>query len=98
MANLNMNAPSEEEIKLRELRNQAADVPQDYLCPLTLEIFKDPVITTDGQTYEREAIETWFKQGHNSSPLTNMRLQSTNLIPNFALKKLIIDFASKHKA
>jgi hypothetical protein len=29
-------------------------------CPLTMEVMRDPVITADGQTYERAEIEKWF--------------------------------------
>mmetsp|Transcript_20033 Transcript_20033/g.14739 ORF Transcript_20033/g.14739 Transcript_20033/m.14739 type:complete len:91 (+) Transcript_20033:1026-1298(+) len=90
MANVNLGAPSDEELKLRKLKSlSGVDVPQDFLCPLTMEIFKDPVITADGQTYEKDAIETWFASGHQTSPLTNARLPSLAVIPNFALKKLI---------
>ena len=31
----------------------------------------DPVMTADGQTYERAEIERWFAAGHTTSPLTN---------------------------
>jgi hypothetical protein len=35
-------------------------IPDDYLCPITQEIMLDPVITEDGETYERKAIQDWF--------------------------------------
>lgn len=47
----------------------------------------DPVITEDGHTYEREAIENWFKTSQKS-PVTGLQLKSKNLIPNIALKNL----------
>jgi len=34
-----------------------AGVPQAFLCCITSEIMSDPVVTSDGQTYERTAIE-----------------------------------------
>jgi len=33
-------------------------------CPITLAPFVDPVIASDGHTYERCAIEAWFRAGH----------------------------------
>ena len=30
-----------------------------FLCPITQEVMDDPVITSDGHTYERVAIEQW---------------------------------------
>ena len=33
-------------------------------CPITLSPFIDPVIASDGHTYERCAIEAWFQAGH----------------------------------
>ncbi|EKX44918.1 hypothetical protein GUITHDRAFT_62234, partial [Guillardia theta CCMP2712] len=38
-----------------------------FFCPVTNEIMRDPVCTSDGKTYEREAIETWLKN-HDTSP------------------------------
>jgi hypothetical protein len=40
-------------------------------CKIIEELMRDPVCTADGQTYEREAIEEWFK-GHDTSPATNL--------------------------
>ena len=37
-------------------------VPEEYKCPFTFEIMKDPVMTVLGQTYDRKSIESWFKQ------------------------------------
>ena len=49
----------------------------------------DPVSTADGHTYERAAIKRWLSKGKRTSPLTGAVLESTALIPNHALRKLI---------
>jgi hypothetical protein len=54
-----------------------------------MEVMRDPVITADGQTYERTEIEKWFALGNRTSPLTGEELPSTNLLPNIALRKAI---------
>eukprot|EP01052_Picozoa_sp_SAG31_P030374 SAG31_NODE_3111_length_4662_cov_82.023230_3_plen_236_part_00 len=46
---------------------------------------QDPVIALDGHSYECSAIHQWF-QTHQTSPVTNERLQSTLLLRNFALR------------
>ena len=53
----------------------------DYVCPITHLRFRDPVVTSDGHTYERHAIETWLKE-HDTSPLTGERLPSKVLLPD----------------
>ncbi len=32
----------------------------DFICPITYQIFRDPVIAGDGYTYERAAIVRWI--------------------------------------
>lgn len=73
------------------------DIPNEYLCPILLQLMEDPVMTEDGQTFDRSAIEQWFRTNTNKSPLTGARLSSTRLIPNFALKKLIEDYKQTHQ-
>ena len=65
--------------------------PNEFLCPITAEMMKDPVIAQDGFSYERSAINQWFKD-HDKSPMTNETLSSKSLTPNRQLKKLIDDF------
>ncbi len=64
------------------------DAPSDMLCPITCEIMKDPVICSDGNTYERKAIETWLRT-NNKSPSTNLPLVNKTLIPNVFAKRVI---------
>jgi hypothetical protein len=50
------------------------DIPDDsLLCPITLELFRDPVLAEDGHTYERQAIVEWIEK-NGRSPLTNQQL------------------------
>jgi len=61
----------------------------DLECPITHDLFVDPVMTADGQTYERSAIEHWFgpPDYRRTSPATGLPLASLILIPNIAIKK-----------
>ena len=79
------------------LRYQAAGimppskVPTSFLCPITHEVMRDPVSTSDGQSYERRAIEHWL-QHSNLSPLTGEQLHSKALTRNHALRNAIGEY------
>jgi hypothetical protein len=45
---------------------------------------KNPVITIDGYSFEREVIQKWFKE-KDKSPITGLKIEK-NLIENRALK------------
>ncbi|CAF1464229.1 unnamed protein product [Adineta steineri] len=66
------------------------------LCPITLELFKDPVLAQDGHTYERKAIVEWIER-NGRSPLTNQLLSLEHLYPNYAIKKAIDNFENSMK-
>lgn len=50
---------------------------------------QDPVVAADGFTYEAEALKGWLDGGHNTSPMTNLELANSNLVPNRALRSAI---------
>lgn len=57
-------------------------------CPITLEIFVDPVLAEDGHTYERAAIVEWIKYHQGTSPLTRQPLKIKALKSNQSIKQL----------
>ena len=44
----------------------------DIICSLTHEIMKDPIITNNGISYEKNAILTWLKI-NSICPITNIK-------------------------
>lgn len=60
-------------------------IPSHFICPIFQEVMKDPHIAADGFTYEADAIKGWLQSGHNTSPMTNLKLSDCNLLPNYAL-------------
>lgn len=57
---------------------------------------KDPVIATDGYTYERAAITDWLAR-KAVSPLTNQKMPGGNaLIPNHNLRSSIMEWKQKN--
>lgn len=71
------------------------EVPDEFKDPISLEIMTDPVVASDGNTYERHTIETWIIE-NTTSPLTGLQLRSFELYPNLYLKKLIEDFKDEY--
>ncbi|KAF8397496.1 hypothetical protein HHK36_016413 [Tetracentron sinense] len=64
-------------------------IPDDFRCPISLELMRDPVIVSTGQTYERVCIEKWLEAGHGTCPKTQQTLSSTAITPNYVLRSLI---------
>lgn len=69
------------------------EIPAEFLCPISTEPMEDPVTTIDNFTYERKNIERWF-QTHETSPCTNLVLDSFDLRPNYAVKQAIAAWIS----
>lgn len=59
----------------------------DLICPITFELFRDPVLAGDGHVYERKAITRWIFQ-HGTSPLTREPLKVDELQPATDLRDL----------
>ncbi len=72
------------------------EIPDEFICPITLCIMKDPVIMPDGQTYEREAIANHLKASP-LSPITRKPLNMKDATPNYALKNMIEKFLNGGK-
>ncbi|XP_004508855.1 U-box domain-containing protein 19-like [Cicer arietinum] len=68
--------------------------PEDFRCPISLELMTDPVTVSTGQTYDRVSIQKWLKSGKKKCPKTGENLNNTELVPNTTLKKLIQQFCT----
>ncbi|KAL4567074.1 hypothetical protein LXL04_022646 [Taraxacum kok-saghyz] len=64
-------------------------IPHYFMCPIFQEIMQDPVVAADGFTYEAEALRGWLDSGNNTSPMTNLDLANSNVVPNHALRSAI---------
>ncbi|KAJ3003488.1 UNVERIFIED_CONTAM: hypothetical protein HDU68_005675, partial [Siphonaria sp. JEL0065] len=59
-------------------------------CLITWAPMNDPVIlSADGHTYERIALQKWFSQ-HYTSPTTGQHLSSRSITPNHAMRALAL--------
>ncbi|KAI3820364.1 hypothetical protein L1987_07910 [Smallanthus sonchifolius] len=64
-------------------------VPSFFKCPISMDVMKSPVSLCTGVTYDRASIQKWLDSGHNTCPATMQVLQSTDVVPNLTLRRLI---------
>ena len=68
-----------------------SQVPDEFMCPITTSIMLDPVLGSDGHTYEKAAITEWLRV-HATSPMTREPMNAQGLRPNHSLKSMIQRF------
>ncbi|XP_050233845.1 U-box domain-containing protein 11 [Mercurialis annua] len=88
------NLPSKNVEDLK--KPDAPAIPDDFLCPISLEIMRDPVIVATGQTYERSYIQRWIDTGNTTCPKTQQKLQHLTLTPNYVMRSLITQWCVQH--
>ncbi|XP_047309966.1 U-box domain-containing protein 17-like [Impatiens glandulifera] len=71
--------------------------PKDFFCPISLEMMRDPVIISTGQTYDRSSISRWFDENHTTCPKTGQILIHNKLVANHALRNLISQWCIAHE-
>lgn len=74
----------------------STEVPDYLCCKITLDIFRDPVITPSGVTYERAVILEHIEKVGKFDPITREPLYLSQLIPNLAIKEAVQAFLDKH--
>ncbi|XP_027163052.1 U-box domain-containing protein 17 [Coffea eugenioides] len=80
----------------QEIAETFITIPKDFCCPISLDLMRDPVIISTGQTYDRSSISRWMEEGHCTCPKTGQMLVHTKLVPNRALRNLIMQWCSAH--
>ena len=58
--------------------------PEELCCPITLSLFEDPVLLSDGHMYSRAAIQGWLRRCTGTaarSPVTGLPLCDVTLTP-----------------
>ncbi|PSS24564.1 E3 ubiquitin-protein like [Actinidia chinensis var. chinensis] len=69
------------------------DFPQDFRCPISMELMKDPVTISTGVTYERKNIEKWlFSYKKTTCPTTMQSIDNYTITPNHTVKRLILSW------
>lgn len=71
------------------MKGSELGIPHLFRCPISLDLFKDPVTLCTGQTYERSSIEKWLASGNLTCPVTMQKLHDLSIVPNHTLRHLI---------
>lgn len=95
-----MMNPRQKQMKLENAEKQEDEntitIPDEYKCPISLNIMKDPVICSDGHTYDKKSISQLFSSKNNTtsikSPKTRESLDKNIMIPNYNLRKIIEEY------
>lgn len=74
---------------------------KNFLCPLTKEVMRDPVVLQSSQTYERSAVKYWFERclddgREPTCPVTGQVLQSLEMKPNIGLAGAIEEWVNRN--
>ncbi|XP_047330479.1 U-box domain-containing protein 17 [Impatiens glandulifera] len=81
----------------QEIAETFFTVPKDFCCPISLELMRDPVIISTGQTYDRASISRWMDEGHTTCPKTGQVLLHNRIVSNRALRNLINQWCIAHE-
>lgn len=71
-----------------ELQSHNKDKIGIFFCPITCDLFRDPVIDPSSNNYERAAIIDWIQE-NGISPITRMPLQTSQLHDNTTLFRVL---------
>jgi hypothetical protein len=63
-------------------------IPNEFICPISMDIMKDPVICEDGYSYEKNNIINWLKRS-GTSPMTREKMSLERILPNDSVKSAI---------
>eukprot|EP00270_Netrium_digitus_P021962 TRINITY_DN9660_c0_g3_i1.p1 TRINITY_DN9660_c0_g3~~TRINITY_DN9660_c0_g3_i1.p1 ORF type:complete len:312 (+),score=98.09 TRINITY_DN9660_c0_g3_i1:73-936(+) len=85
---------AEDEEKKAKNSMHASEAPTVLFCPITQEMMENPVLASDGHTYEYMAIKQWLEKS-DRSPMTNMKLPSKDLVPNHAVRSMIQEWKER---
>mmetsp|Transcript_19700 Transcript_19700/g.60933 ORF Transcript_19700/g.60933 Transcript_19700/m.60933 type:complete len:811 (-) Transcript_19700:824-3256(-) len=87
-------------IKVNAQQRKPPVVPDQFRCPITLEIMAEPVFlfTQSGRSFEREALEYWLELHPTVDPLTNEEHGVLlEWAPNRVLKEVIALWCVEHE-
>ncbi|XP_038989918.1 U-box domain-containing protein 9-like [Phoenix dactylifera] len=82
--------------ELKDLTFGSPAVPQHFLCPISCELMRDPVIVASGETYDRPFIQKLLNSGDRICPRSHEVLPNTILTPNHLLQSMISEWCKEH--
>ncbi|EHA8586364.1 U-box domain-containing protein 9 [Cocos nucifera] len=83
-------------VEFKHLTFGSPEVPQHFLCPISGELMRDPVILASGETYDRAFIQELLDSGSRICPLSQEVLSNPILTPNHLLRIMISEWYKEH--
>ncbi|KAG8054641.1 hypothetical protein GUJ93_ZPchr0001g30127 [Zizania palustris] len=80
---------------METMASAPAEVPSYFVCPISLQLMRDPVTLPTGISYDRAAIARWLAvPARRACPVTRQPLEpGLELTPNHTLRRLIHSWA-----
>jgi hypothetical protein len=97
LAALEAVVAAERQARRASLGLQSVETPHEYFCPITLALMRDPVVVSDGHSYERASIEEVLRVS-GVSPRTREPLDPKIVVPNRALRTRIEEHDAEQEA
>ena len=85
-----INAESARQARRESLGLGGLALPAEFICPITYDTMRDPVVASDGRSYERDAIVEVMERS-NLSPITREELKP-DVFPNINLRARIEEY------
>eukprot|EP00250_Pteridium_aquilinum_P001274 c11484_g1_i1 orf=823-1758(+) len=76
--------------------DKPSEVPEFLCCKITMDLYRDPVITPSGVTYERAVLLDHLDKVGKFDPLTRAPLQPSQLVSNLAIKEAVRTYLVEH--
>ena len=67
-------------------RGRIQEVPDKLCCPITMEVYREPVIALSGQSFECAPLLHHLSRNGELDPVTRESLKVSDLRPNLALR------------
>jgi U-box domain len=74
--------------KVERRMQQIYDVPEEFICPLTLQVMTNPVVNRQGNRYEKAALVKWLSL-NTACPLTRNPIRLSDFIRDTNLQQKI---------
>lgn len=79
-----------------QMQRNNTNVSDSFICPITHELYQDPIITRCGHTFEHLPLISWLSQ-HPTCPTCRKDVNENDLSPNIILRNATQQFGNRPK-
>eukprot|EP00210_Caulerpa_lentillifera_P000743 g719.t1 len=76
--------------------DKVEEIPSCLTCPLTMDVFRDPVISPSGSSYEYSVLKGHIEKAGSFDPITRQPIDKSNLIRNLNLRTAAHFYLQEH--